>query len=125
MTQKSLHDPVFQKVLDGFKRDLSKKDKDFFTTVTSFEELEKSIGNLQATQNGKRRARNLERLGPFLEAMKQWGQVVEVFCNSSEFVAFVWVSSHGIDRQEIKISFFSGTDQVCFAGMTLQLTQRT
>jgi hypothetical protein len=125
MTQKALHNPIFQDVLDRFKKDLSKKEKDYFTNVTSFDELEKSIGDLQERQTVKRQARNLERLSPFLEAIKQWGQVVEVFCNSSEFVAFVWVSSHGIYCQRIIISLFLGPDQICFAGMTLQITQGT
>lgn len=118
MSQKSAHQPIFQKVLDRFKKDLSKKDKDYFINVTSFDDLKRSIGELQATQNDKRRYRNLDRLGPFLEAMRQWGQVVEVFCNSNEIVAFVWVSFWSIICPIIHLSLFLGTDQVYFAGIT-------
>lgn len=118
MSQKTAHQPIFQKVLDRFKKDLSKKDKDYFINVTSFDDLKRSIGELQATQNDKRRYRNLDRLGPFLEAMRQWGQVVEVFCNSNEIVAFVWVSSFSGICPIINLSLFLGTDQVYFAGIT-------
>lgn len=91
MTQDPSHQLAFQKVLDDFKKGLSKKEKDEFKD-TSLQDLQQSIGELQTAQNGKRRSQFLDRIGPFLEAMKQWGQVVEVFCNSNEIVAFVWVS---------------------------------
>lgn len=34
--------------------------------------------------------RNLSRILGFLEAMKQFGAVVEVFLNTSDILAFVW-----------------------------------
>lgn len=55
------------------------------------EDLLKEINDLQARLLRQRRGKTLARLRPVLEAIDQLGKVVEVFGNSSEFVAFVWV----------------------------------
>ena len=71
--------------------ELKKKDKDNFT-MTTIEDLQQAIGQLQKKQLTERRMQNMTRLKRFVEAIEQYGKVVEIFCNSSEFVAFVWVS---------------------------------
>lgn len=86
------HDAVFEAVLDDFKRGLKRRDVENFK-IGSMEEVEKSIGSLQEKHHLERRLKNLNRLKPFLEAIDQYGKVVEVFANSSIFVAFVWVSA--------------------------------
>lgn len=87
----NIHTPLFEKALEEFKKTLKKKDKENFSFST-FADLEKTIGDLQAKQHSQRRQQALIRIKPFLEAMEQYGKVVEVFCNASAFVAFIWVS---------------------------------
>lgn len=82
--------PLFERSLEVFKKDLNKKDRDNFKFST-LEDLEKCLTQLQAKHRSQRRMQNLNRLKPFLEAMNQFGKVVEVFCNSSELVPFLWV----------------------------------
>ena len=82
---------AFERVLEKFKGELKKKDKDNFT-MTTIEDLQQAIGQLQKKQLTERRMQNMTRLKRFVEAIEQYGKVVEIFCNSSEFVAFVWVS---------------------------------
>lgn len=81
---------VFERALKDFKKGLKKKDEHNFK-FTTIDDLRSSILKLQNDQNSKRRLQNLNRLAPFLEAIEQYGKVVEVFCNSNEFVAFIWV----------------------------------
>jgi cell fate (sporulation/competence/biofilm development) regulator YlbF (YheA/YmcA/DUF963 family) len=45
---------------------------------------------IQAKQSAKKEMMNFTRIQSFLEAMKQFGAVVEVFLNTTEFLAFVW-----------------------------------
>ena len=82
-------DDLFRRVLDSFKKDLSRQEKQNFS-FTDIKGLNLAIDDLQKKQHSQRRLQNLSRLKPFLEAMEQYGKVAEVFCNSSEFVAFVW-----------------------------------
>ncbi|KAF2492653.1 hypothetical protein BU16DRAFT_551492 [Lophium mytilinum] len=83
---------AFDRTLEDFKKTLKKKDHNNFK-MTTFNDLKKSVSEIQAKQHSQRRLQNLNRLKPFLEAIEQYGKVVEVFCNSNEFVAFVWVAS--------------------------------
>jgi hypothetical protein len=100
--------PLFERTLDAFKKDLSKKERASFQ-FSSLQELEKCLATLQATQQSQRRVQNLNRLRPFLEAMDQFGKVVETFCNSSDFVPFVWVSD--LQLQVFRVDFQTDLDR--------------
>lgn len=86
------HQRTFEGVLEEFKKGLKRRELESFK-ITTFKELERSIGHLQAKQHSQRQLQNLNRLKPFLEAIEQYGKVIEVFYNSNEIVAFVWVSN--------------------------------
>lgn len=81
---------AFHTALQQFKDGLDYVEKESFKMV-KLEDLLKEINDLQARLLRQRRGKNLARLRPFLEAINQLGKVVEVFANSSELVAFVWV----------------------------------
>ncbi|KAJ5809175.1 uncharacterized protein N7503_001393 [Penicillium pulvis] len=78
----------FDRALNIFKKDLTKRDKENFKIAT-FQDLQKSIDDLQKTHQSTRRIQDLSRLGVFLEAIEQYTKVVEPFCNSNEIVAFI------------------------------------
>ncbi|KAK3316036.1 hypothetical protein B0H66DRAFT_560170, partial [Apodospora peruviana] len=80
---------VFERVLDDFKTNLKPKDQANFKKTT-MKDLLLEIDQVQKTQYSQRRLQASIRLKPTLEAITQLGKVVEVFANSSEFVAFVW-----------------------------------
>lgn len=83
----------FELALEDFKKDAQlcpDELKDFrFADLNS---LRSAIKRIQAEQEAKRRMRNMKRLEPFLQTMEQYGQTVDVFVNTSEILAFVWVS---------------------------------
>ena len=85
----------FESILEDFKSGLKKRDQENFR-LTTLEDLEQTIADIQAEQHGERRLQNLNRLKPFLECLNQYGNVVDIFCNSSQFLPFVWVRSVGI-----------------------------
>lgn len=87
---------AFEQALDDFKMDLKEKERRNFC-ATTLSDLTKEIEKLQASQHAGRRGKNAARLKPFLEAMDQLGKVIEVFTNTSEMVAFVWVRPLHID----------------------------
>ena len=79
----------FQECLRKFKTRLSKKERDQFE-VTTLQELRVSLLQIQKKQATNSQSMNLPRIVRFLDAFKQFGQIVEVFLNTSEFVAFIW-----------------------------------
>ena len=85
--------PPFERALAEFKMGLKKRDQENFKKTTLVG-LKQCIGDLQERQHTSRRLQGLNRIQPFLEAMDQFGKVVTIFCNSNDFVAFIWVSGH-------------------------------
>ncbi|KAF8247263.1 hypothetical protein K440DRAFT_601451 [Wilcoxina mikolae CBS 423.85] len=89
----------FSLVLSRFKLSLTTDEaKDF--QFTSLRDVEDVIENIQEKQKATKMIRNVNRLKPFLDAMDQYGKVVEVFLNMSGVVAFVWVFDTVLDAYE-------------------------
>ena len=80
---------AFSRALDTFRSTLAQEDQEDFK-YTKLEDLQRFIQDVQEKQG--RKAQNLARLKPFLEGIEQYGKIVEVFLNTSDVVAFVWVS---------------------------------
>ena len=83
-------DSGFHRALARFKDNLSPDQREEFA-VTCIEDVQKTIAQIQSTQGSERKMRNLTRIKAFLEAMEQYGKVIEVFLNVSDILAFVWV----------------------------------
>ncbi|KAI1440274.1 hypothetical protein F5Y02DRAFT_423141 [Annulohypoxylon stygium] len=77
--------------LERFKRTarLTPEDEAEFN-MTSLGELRACIQAIQQEQEQKRRLLYMRRLDPFLQAMEQYGKVLDVFVNASEIVAYIW-----------------------------------
>ena len=80
---------AFQDALDWFKKDLSPREIVDFEKTT-LHSLKAEIIRIQADQERLRSQMHLERTQSFLEAMEQFGKVVDVFLNSTPFLGYVW-----------------------------------
>ena len=79
----------FEAILLDFKKTLTPKECQDFQFVT-LRDVQVTALRIQKDQENLRTVMGMHRLESFLEAMTQFGKVVEVFANSSIFVAFVW-----------------------------------
>ncbi|KAJ0425196.1 hypothetical protein BJY00DRAFT_308523 [Aspergillus carlsbadensis] len=80
---------AFQNALDKFASSLTKKQKLEFA-VTKYEDVEDAIERIQQQYGEKKELQNMYRIQSFLEAMNEYGKVVEVFLNCTPFVAYIW-----------------------------------
>jgi hypothetical protein len=79
----------FQDILNKFKARLTNEELAQFQFTTLYD-LNRAARKIQDEQRARSAAMHLPRIQAFLEAFKQFGEVIEVFLNSSDFVAFVW-----------------------------------
>ncbi|KAF0645692.1 hypothetical protein FPSE5266_00755 [Fusarium pseudograminearum] len=82
-------DPVFDKAVAKFKKRLTKDQAAKFANCT-VDDVRNQIRDIQNRHGSQRRLRNMERISKFVEGMVQLGQVVEVFLNLDNTVAFIW-----------------------------------
>ena len=80
----------FTRTLRDFEKNLTDEQRDDFKFST-LDDLRATISTIQSKQGSERNMRNFTRMRAFLEAIEQYGKVIEVFANSSIFVAFIWV----------------------------------
>lgn len=83
----------FERALNAFKKSLSPALIKQFSICT-LQDVKVVIRDIQQkeglAQDG--RLRNMARLGAFIEAMDEFGKIVEIFLNANQFVCFIWVS---------------------------------
>jgi len=80
----------FSHVLQSFIETLTEEQQNDFRFST-LEDFQTTIVAIQNRQSSEKKMRNLARLRCFLEAIEQYGKVIEVFVNASEIVGFIWV----------------------------------
>jgi|SRR5579871_423470 len=80
---------AFEVALSRFQNQLTEKERESFK-VTELKDVKREIMDIQKKQESLKKVMDLTRIQGFLEAMDQFGKVIEVFLNTSNFVAFVW-----------------------------------
>lgn len=83
------HTAGFHRILANFRARLTKAELDNFK-ICDLNDVRQAIVNIQYEQEKRKDMMGFSRILGFLEAMDQFGKVVEVFLNASEFLAFVW-----------------------------------
>jgi len=81
----------FNQVLADFKKRLKPDERAKFA-LTSLNDLELAMKDLQDKQKKSKTAQNLTRVQPFLQAMMQYKEIIEVFLNASSMLCFIWGS---------------------------------
>ncbi len=81
--------PALEAIVD---ETFSQKDKRIFQNTT-LAALKQFLANLQARQDAERRQQGLKRLAPMIDTLEQYGQLLDKFCDSAIFMAFIWVKN--------------------------------
>lgn len=87
-------DTEFLQIVESFKAnaELTPKERDNFQ-FSSLNDVLSTLRSIQDKQSKTKRLVFMRRIDPFLKTIVEYGKVIEVFVNSSEILAFVWVSS--------------------------------
>ncbi|KAI0549688.1 WD40 repeat-like protein [Xylaria curta] len=79
----------FHKALKRFKKALPPNLVDEFS-VCSLDDVRDICREIQDAHGRNGTLRHMRRLEPFIEAMEQFGKVIEMFANVNEIVCFIW-----------------------------------
>ncbi|KAI0971544.1 hypothetical protein F4678DRAFT_87902 [Xylaria arbuscula] len=80
---------VLERALKKFRDGLTQQQRQQFNAC-SIDDVKAEIVNIQDRLGSMKKLRSLRRISQFLEAMAQIEQLVNVFLNASNVVAFVW-----------------------------------
>lgn len=82
---------AFQQALKRFKSAIHPSLVGEFSVCT-LQDVRDVCRNIQTAHGREGKLRYMRRLEGFIEAMEQFGKVIEVFLNANEIVCFLWVS---------------------------------
>jgi 5'-deoxynucleotidase YfbR-like HD superfamily hydrolase len=74
----------------SFKESISLEDALAFQE-TSLEDVLKSLEEIQLAQRERKSLRNVGRVGPFLKSLESYSKVIEVLCNGTPYLPWLWV----------------------------------
>ena len=86
---------IFEDALSDFKKGLSRRELAQFQLV-DFKDVEETIRDIEHNQKMKKKMQNIARIKPFLDGMRQYGKIIEVFLNTSSIMTYIWVSSQTV-----------------------------
>ncbi|KAL1850978.1 hypothetical protein Daus18300_012712 [Diaporthe australafricana] len=79
----------FERALTTFRARLSPEEDAQFQ-ITAIDDLRMAILSIQSHQRARKKMIHMKRIESFLEAMEQFGKVIEIFLNATNYLAFVW-----------------------------------
>lgn len=83
--------PIFSSVFLSFKETFPQHCVDEFQETKSLGDLDHAIREIEKQQANRKSLRNMQKVRPFLNALEQYSQVIEVFVNAKpDMLAFIW-----------------------------------
>lgn len=76
---------------ERFRNELNAED-DKTIRATSLNDVRTTIAQTERELASRQGLQNFDRLSPYINAVERYGTVIEVFCNSSPIVPYIWVS---------------------------------
>ncbi|KAF2190709.1 hypothetical protein K469DRAFT_733387 [Zopfia rhizophila CBS 207.26] len=104
-------DTSFENALVKFRASLTENQRRDFAPCT-LKDVQTAIEDIQVRLGSQRRLRNMKRVAKFIEAMTQLGQVVEVFLNVENTVAFVWAASTWVETLDLFLDTYAEIGEI-------------
>jgi hypothetical protein len=82
---------VFQIAIEKLKQTISSPDAAAFQS-TLIEDVWVAVEEIQESQRKRKSLRNMLRVEPLLRTLEQYSKVIEVACNGTSYLPWVWVS---------------------------------
>jgi hypothetical protein len=93
---------IFQESFDAFEKTVhhysTTDDREF--SDTTLRDVREAAIQIQQQLAARQCLRNMKRLEPLLDGLEAYSKIIEVLCNDTPFLAWVWVSqfSHFFQR---------------------------
>lgn len=93
----------FKAAFEAFEKQITTQDARSFNN-TKLEDVWAAARTIERQLAAQGLLRNMARIEPLLNRMKEYGKIVEVLCNGTPYLSWIWVS---IDHVYVYISWFS------------------
>ncbi|ETS82746.1 hypothetical protein PFICI_04622 [Pestalotiopsis fici W106-1] len=81
---------LIERACDQFRKELSPEDENEIISTKSLDEVKLALGQIERHLAARQSLRNFDRIAPFLGAAERFSQVVEVVCNGTPYLPWIW-----------------------------------
>jgi hypothetical protein len=114
----------FERAISALRQTVSPADAAAFKSTKS-EDVWKAAEEIQEVQRVRKSLRNMRRVEPFLKALEKYSRVIEVLCNGTPYLPWIWVSLFRDDPLECWLILSQGSHQVDASGKISHVTDTT
>ncbi|KAK5637656.1 hypothetical protein RRF57_013371 [Xylaria bambusicola] len=82
---------VLQRACDRFRSELSSEDANLIITTRKFDEVKTAVLQVEQQLAARQELRNFDRLAPFLDAIETYSKALDVACNGTPYLPWIWV----------------------------------
>jgi len=83
---------IFETAISKLKQTISTTDAAVFQ-ATHIKDVWKAAEEIEESQRRRKSLRNMRRIEPFLKGLEKYSKTIEVVCNGTPYVPWVWVGS--------------------------------
>lgn len=84
---------LIARACDRFRNEITSGEAKQIVSAGSFDEVKAALGQVERYLAARQSLRNFDRIAPFLVAAERFSQVVEVVCNGTPYLPWIWVRS--------------------------------
>jgi hypothetical protein len=84
---------IIADAFEKLERSISEEDAHKFKS-TELKDVWTAVREIDSKQRKRLSAQNLRRIEPLLRGIEKYAKVIEVLCNGTPFMPYVWVRSH-------------------------------
>lgn len=82
---------LIERACERFRRELSEGDDERIQTTAKVDDVRLALRQIEQQLAARQSLRNLGRLAPFLDAADRLTKPIDVLCNGTPFLPYVWV----------------------------------
>lgn len=90
--------PAFQAAFTRLEATVTKEHARTFQN-TDLKDIWTAVNEIEAHMSQRQSLRGLKRIEPFLKGIEQYAKVVEVLCNGTPYLPWLWVTSSSPEQR--------------------------
>jgi len=85
---------IIEEAFDKFEQTVTVDDARIFNSTT-LQDVRQAALKIEDQLASRQSLRNLRRLQPFLEGLHRYGKTIDVLCNGTPYLPWIWVRFNG------------------------------
>lgn len=92
---------MIQRVCDRFANELSDEDVKKIQSTANLDDVKLAVRQIEQQLAARQSLRNMARIVPFLDSIEQYSKALEVACNGTDYLPWIWVGTLGMESRAV------------------------